>query len=520
MLCLDAGNQKKAQVKYCGCTTNLTLHLKTWHKGEHKAMVEDKEETPKVSILKHFEPQPKSVHKWPKSSEQWKTLTMSLAKWVCKSSRSTRIVEDEGFVAFLGLACPAYDPPSRITLARYIRQLYESEHKRVKDALESIEFCAITTDGGTSSDATSFQDTNVHYIDEDWQLKSHCLAVTENKEAHTAVNYRQNVDEVLDEFAIKGKVVKAVIDNENKMKASFDKKERTGCMAHIIHSSVSEGYKKATVVKEVIEKNQKIATKYHKSYAFKYNVEEEQKKRGLPVKAILQDVPTRWGSTRSSTGSFLDKKEKEEGEGSRGSDVFQEQFQNMDAINAALRKIQYRGEQKLDHYLLTQADMDRISTVNRFLTKLDIYTTTLGGDKFATSSVVYPVMASMKKLLKEDLSDPVYIGKMKEAILEDFTTRLNTNVDGNFLLLATALDPHWKDLKVISKEGRERAFKRLREEMSSLEKFSRAKKDEPAPSKPKRRLLDFDESDEELEEEKDALDTELTRFLNKIIHIS
>ena len=129
-------------------------------------------------------------------------------------------------------------------------------------------------------------------------------------------------------------------------------------------------------------------------------------------------------------------------------------------------------------------------------------------------------MASLKKLLKEDLSDSVYIGKIKGTILEDFTTRINTNVDGNFLLLATALDPHWKDLKVISKDGRERTFKKLRNEMSSLEKSSRAKKNEPAaPPKPKRRLLDFDESEEELEEETDALDTELTRFSNKIIHI-
>ena len=116
----------------------------------------------------------------------------------------------------------------------------------------------------------------------------------------------------------------------------------------------------------------------------------------------------------------------------------------------------------------------------------------------------------MKKMLKEDSNDPVYIAKMKETILEDFTARINTNVDGSFLMLATALDPHWKDLKVISKEGRERTFKRLRDEMSSLEKSSQANNDEPP--KPKRRLLDFDESDEEIEEEADVLDTELTRF--------
>ena len=106
------------------------------------------------------------------------------------------------------------------------------------------------------------------------------------------------------------KVVKTITENENKMRAAFDDEERSGCVAHILHSSITEGYKKITEVKEVIEKNRKIATKYHKSYAFKYSLEEEQKKRELPVRAILQDVPTRWGSTRSSTGSFLDKEEK------------------------------------------------------------------------------------------------------------------------------------------------------------------------------------------------------------------
>ena len=65
-------------------------------------------------------------------------------------------------------------------------------------------------------------------------------------------------------------------------------------------------------MKVVIEKVRKIATIYHKSYAFKYNLQEEQKKRDLPVRAILQDVPTGWGSTRAATGSFLDKVDKDE----------------------------------------------------------------------------------------------------------------------------------------------------------------------------------------------------------------
>jgi len=180
------------------------------------------QEVPRQSIFNHFVAPTKSLPKLPKSSEKWKLMTMALAKWFCKSSRSTKMVEDPGFIAFLLLACPQYDPPSRKMIAKYIKQLYEDKKKEIKETLEDIEFCAVTTDGGTSSDATSFQDTNVHYIDKEMMMRSHCLAVTENREAHTAVNYRQNVDEVLEEFGIKEKVVKTVTDNENKMRAAWD----------------------------------------------------------------------------------------------------------------------------------------------------------------------------------------------------------------------------------------------------------------------------------------------------------
>ena len=510
-LCLDKGQKNKGQIKYCGGTTNLTNHLKSWHKADYK----EKEEVPKQSVLNHFGAQTQAVPKWPKSSERWKELTLAITKWFCKSSRSTKMVEDPGFIAFLLLARPEYDPPSRRTLAKNIKQLYEVKKKKVKESLKDMEFCAVTTDGGTSSDATSYQDTNVHYIDREMNMKSHCLAVTENKEAHTAVNYRDNVDEVLEEFEIKEKVVKTITDNENKMRAAFDDEERSGCVAHILHSSITEGYKKTSEVKDVIEKNRKIATKYHKSYAFKYNLEEEQKKRELPVRAILQDVPTRWGSTRSSTGSFLDKEEEnKEEEGNLRSEVFRDQYKNMDAINSALRRIKYRGDQKLAQYLLTDEDMVRISTVNRFLTKLDIFSTTLGGDKFVTSSVLLPVIATMKKMMQVESSDSVYMANMKTVILNDFNKRIATNVDVDFFLLAALLDPRWKELKMVRKPQRDEAYERVRKEMSDL--GSSLPVQEVSPKPKKRRLLDFDESDEEGGED-DALDAELRRFQTNLI---
>ena len=79
----------------------------------------------------------------------------------------------------------------------------------------------------------SFQDTN--FLTENLDLKSVCLSVKENIEEHTAVNYRANTDEVTEEFEIKEKVV--MTDNENKVRAACKDHARTGCLAHILHSS-------------------------------------------------------------------------------------------------------------------------------------------------------------------------------------------------------------------------------------------------------------------------------------------
>ena len=57
---------------------------------------------------------------------------------------------------------------------------------------------------------------------------------------------------------------------------------------------------------------------------------------------------------------------------------------------------------------------------------------------------------------------------MREAILENFVERANNNVNGDFLHLATALDPQWKDLKVNNKSGREGCWRKLKAELDLL----------------------------------------------------
>ena len=525
----------KTGISYCGGTTNLSAHLKSRHKAEYDKSEEEasrKESTKKGSnnnITNYFSgPNTRKVYKWSKSSKLWTEKTVALAKWFCHDSRPSFMVEDEGFKKFMELACPEYDLPTADTIGNYIKKLFEEEKERVKAELKVVDYVSLTTDGGSSTNAVSFQDTNAHFLTENLELKSVCLSVKENREEHTAVNYRANTDEVTDEFDIKEKVVMTVTDNENKMRAAYKDHERSGCLAHILHSSVTKGIAETEEVDEIVKKVRRIATKFNNSYKLKYKVEEEQKRRGLPVRPILQDVATRWGSTRYSTESFLDKKSKkseddvtavgEEEEVDQDDDGGK--FENMEVINEALGQIKYKKNQKKSDYVLTRTHMKRIKSLNNFLTVLDIYSTTLGGDTFVTSSIVFPVVASLKKLLAASSEDPVFIARMKATILEDFTARSSKNLNFPFLLAASALDCRFKSLKVIeSKAGRERVYNKIEEEMRDmLDEMSRpiekeSLNDEIVKKKKRKLCLDFDVSDEEEdEEEEDQVKNELDQY--------
>merc|ERR1711942_286664 len=122
---------------------------------------------------------------------------------------------------------PEYIVPSANTITSYIEELYIEDTTRIKKELELLEFVAVTTDGGSSSNCSSFQEVGLHGLTEDFQLKYYNVTVNEVKEEHNAKNYRKNVDKKTEEFGVKEKIVMNTTNNENKMLAAFEVDERT-----------------------------------------------------------------------------------------------------------------------------------------------------------------------------------------------------------------------------------------------------------------------------------------------------
>ena len=176
-----SNKKASAKVSYCGGTSNLSAHLKYHHPAEYSKKEEEKK-SGKITSYMTIQTDPKSGYRWPKSSTMWKTATKNLAIWLCRNSRPSNLVLDEGFRAFISFLCPQYEVPCPKTISNAIREIYEETKEKIVNKLAEVEFVAVTTDGGTSSNAVSFQDTNVHYLDEDLNMKVHTLGVRENKE--------------------------------------------------------------------------------------------------------------------------------------------------------------------------------------------------------------------------------------------------------------------------------------------------------------------------------------------------
>ena len=244
------------------------------------------------------------------------------------------------------------------------------------------------------------------------------------------------------------------------MKASFKDNERNGCSAHGQHNSIQKGLGCCDELETMLEKYRKLAFKHDKSNVFRRSLAHEQKVLDIKVRPLLQDCPTRWGSTKTLLVSILDHpKDKSDGLN----------FKNREAINKAL-KVAIKKKDDWKKLALSVEEMIKIRNICTFLTSFDIFTTTLGGNKFVTSSIVLPVIKSIQAHLKVTSEDPHYIKVMKGVILEDYKTRVRDDLNHKSLVIATALDPRFKKLKVLeNKDKREDIFKVIELEMKDLQ---------------------------------------------------
>ncbi|XP_053293967.1 zinc finger BED domain-containing protein 4-like [Pleuronectes platessa] len=208
----------------------------------------------------------------------------------------------------------------------------------------------------------------------------------------------------------------------------------------------------------------------------------EQENRMQVQQPLIQDVPTRWNSTL---------------------DMVKRLIGNKDAVTAALDQHNHKL------VMLTQQEWDKLQRLESLLDPCKYVTEILGGEAYVSCSVVLPALCHLRHVMEVTEDDPAYVVKFKTAFKTDLASR-QKNTNNEWLKIATALDPRFKDLKSLPKSERPEVWttleRLLQEQSPRARRAPQAAEDGPPKKKMSLLVMGSDsESEEEVQQPHRAL---------------
>ena len=219
-------------------------------------------------------------------------------------------LKGEGFRKICSIACPKFDPPSRVAITRYVCQLYLEKKKKLRSLfMNNSSMVSLTKDTWTSIQNINSMVVTAHFIDIEWKLHKRILNFCEIAN-HKGETIGKLIESCLIEWQIE-KVFTITVDNAstNDVGIAYIKRRIINwnglvldgeflhiyCCAHITNLIVGEGLKDHIIsidlIRRVVMYVRALPSMLVK---FKSCVEKEK----IESKKLLSlDVPTRWNST-------------------------------------------------------------------------------------------------------------------------------------------------------------------------------------------------------------------------------
>ena len=135
-----------------------------------------------------------------KGLNKWKDLTDSVTHCIAKDMLSIQIVIKEGFKTLV----PHYELPSRKYMSKKpIPDLYSVMKVSVKSQISTTEYFAATRNIWSSSTMEPYLSYRLHYISQDWEIKTHYLETLYLPQDHTGINIADALESILESWSLK-----------------------------------------------------------------------------------------------------------------------------------------------------------------------------------------------------------------------------------------------------------------------------------------------------------------------------
>ncbi|XP_061918596.1 E3 SUMO-protein ligase ZBED1-like [Entelurus aequoreus] len=431
-------HQKQVLCKTCrakvatsqGNTTNLFRHLKNHHRQLHDECMTKKsgeKSTPSDSAhcSKHttITASFASITPYEKSSRRHKEITTAITHYIGKDMVSVNTVTKEGFQNLLHTLDRRYKIPSRTYFNQVaIPQLYAECKEKVEREVKNVLYYATTTDMWSSRTSEPYLSLTLHYINDDFELKSRCLQTAYFPMDHTGENIALGLRECLASWGLKEEDQTCITTDNgaNVVKAvQLNQWTRLQCFGHRLHLAIENAVKDDVRVKRATGLCKQLVGHFSHSWKKKAALKKAQQELKIPEHSLITECPTRWGSRQRMIGRVLEQSK---------------------ALSQVLSE-----DKKTRHLVPTWQDTDVLESLNNALGPLQEFTDALSGEAYVSVSYLKPVLHLLRtSILTVDKDDPDLPRDIKSRALRYIEDKYSDPATQELLDIASFLDPRFK----------------------------------------------------------------------------
>ncbi|XP_051806099.1 zinc finger BED domain-containing protein 4-like isoform X2 [Acanthochromis polyacanthus] len=417
------------------------------------------------SMLRHYKARHEREDNTPgmDTASRKQALNRCIINMIIKDCQPLSIVEDEGFREMLQTLEPSYAIPTRKALKEMVSERYAAETQNIKEKLHSTNAISLTADMWTSVNMEAYLAVTGHFFDTENKMCTTVLGVKYFPKSHTAENIAEVTQDLIDSWAITGKVARFVTDAGANMIASARllKIGHSPCIAHTLNLIVKKSCDQVSDLTDIRHKTKNIVTYFRSSTLAKEKLSHVQQQMQKPILKLINEVPTRWNSTYQMLSRIASQKE---------------------PVWVSLASL------KTPLPALTGEEHDIIAEVLIVLAPFNAATVELSEEKRVSGSKIIPMMKMLHHTMQKCApSLETSVGKkLRHELDKRVTETLNNYESSSHLSLATLLDPRFKALGFLNGTKINDAVKKLKSECAAEMRISgppsAPQEDQPGPS--------------------------------------
>ncbi|XP_034145490.1 zinc finger BED domain-containing protein 4-like [Esox lucius] len=217
-----------------------------------------------------------------------------------------------GFVSLVTNLDRRYQIPSRTYFLQIANpKMNDACRETVESELSQVEHYACTTDLWSSRTTEPYISLTVHFLDQDFELKTRCLQTSYFPGQHTAENIACGLNDALASWHLREEqLVCITTDNgANVVKATeLNHWVRLQCFGHRLHLAIVNAIKDDSRIDRAAGLCKKLVGHFSHSWKQKTALKKAQQEHNLPEHSLITECPTRWGSRQKMIERVLEQR--------------------------------------------------------------------------------------------------------------------------------------------------------------------------------------------------------------------